>query len=266
MITVKKVKYQKIQLTDLLHVLHKLYNVEHPSSKVSLSFFNGVRLASTFLLPVSCRNTSVCLCVKHQNFALRISPLRSLCVPQVPDTLVMTWTADHLKERMSEVSDSQVVIFKQWRRIDVQYGENQTAKKLRLVDATESRDEFKEQVLKEMASLKSHILRVYAQHVAARSLKSSLPATHVSIQMDYSENWMISYPDEPQQMYYSKEPVTRHPVVINYKSEDGEEANHLALVLVTDDRWHDAGCIYAFIREIVKVIKENLPHVTQYTT
>ena len=82
---------------------------------------------------------------------------------------------------------------------------------------------------------------------------------HCSVHMDFSENWVISYPNEPQPAYYSKDPITVHPVVIHHK--EGNETKVKTLVLVTDDRVHYAGAIFAFLRVINNVINNQLPNI-----
>ena len=76
--------------------------------------------------------------------------------------------------------------------------------------------------------------------------------------MDFTENWMDSYPEEPQSVYYAKEPVTLHPAVIHYRDVTSETKHH-SLALVTNDRRHDTGAILAFLRVIARFIWENLP-------
>lgn len=142
-VTIKKVKHQKIQLTEFLDVLHQKFNLEYPAEAVSMSFFASVRRSAPYILPVSCRNTTVCLCEKHQNFALMLKPLRSINIPSMPDTLIREWTPAEVELRTSEMPDSQIVKYQQWRRIDVPYGDNKTAKKLRLVDQSHHKNEFR---------------------------------------------------------------------------------------------------------------------------
>ena len=67
-------RYQKVILTEFLSVLRDLYIKRYPSrkGKCSQSFFNGVRKEARWILPVRYNNTQICLCMKHQNFTLRL--------------------------------------------------------------------------------------------------------------------------------------------------------------------------------------------------
>ena len=60
-VTIRKVKHQRVQLTEYLHILHKKYNSEFPSEKVGFTYFSAVRRQHKYILPVKCNNTNVCL-------------------------------------------------------------------------------------------------------------------------------------------------------------------------------------------------------------
>lgn len=52
--------------------------------------------------------------------------------------------------------------------------------------------------------------------------------------MDFTEHCMVSYPDEPQSVYYRKEAVTVHLVGVHYNYEENQLA-HLSLLLISDE-------------------------------
>jgi hypothetical protein len=258
-ITLKGVKHQRIQLTEFLDILHKQYNAEFPMQKVGLTFFSGVRREHRYISLVKCNNVNVCLCLRHQNFALMMQPLKGMGLPQLPDTFVKECDADVISQKLSELPD--VIFFQRWKNVDQKYttpqGEVKQSKKLRIVEEEKQQPSFTAAFLDELKLMKGHIERVYAQHKACRELREKLGDHECTAQMDFAENWMISYPNEPQSVYYGKEPVTLYPTVIHFSN-----GNKKSLALVTDDRKHDSGAVYAFLKVIIDIIKSEHPDVS----
>ena len=59
----------------------------------------------------------------------------------------------------------------------------------------------------EFLTMLAHSFRAQTQHRAVRKLREEMTSAECTIQMDFAENWMVSYPEEPQSVYYAKEPV-----------------------------------------------------------
>ena len=61
-------------------------------------------------------NKNVCLCKKHQNFALRLRALRALgiIVPQSPDQFCKNFTIYDAKEQLAMIDNAQIVKFQRW--------------------------------------------------------------------------------------------------------------------------------------------------------
>ena len=257
-VTIKKKKHQKIQLTEFLYVLHKQYNeAARPEHRVGFSYFCGVRRANRYVLPVQCNNTNVCLCMRHQNFALRMKPLHGLGLPALPDMFIRDVTVENFREAATGLPP--VVTYLQWRRVEVPYGQGQSTKKPRLVEVTEEAAVFQTNFTRNMAFFSEHVSRMYNQHRAATNLKEGLQQHECCIQMDFAENWMIDYPMEPQSVYFAKEPVTVHPVVL-YLVVDGA-MTHKSTALVTDDRKHDVSSVMVYLRVINALLTERFPFV-----
>lgn len=72
----------------------------------------------------------------------------------------------------------------------------------------------------------------------------------VTLQMDFAENWVVTYPNEPQSAYYGKEPVTLHPVVVHHRTQN-MDIEHFSMVMTTDGRYHDGGTVYNFPTAII---------------
>ena len=83
-VTVDRVKYQRVVLTEFIAPLHKMYLERYPGRNCSVTHFNQVRRSVGYIKSVSHSDTQVCLCVKHQNFTLR---LRAVKDTRLPDTV-----------------------------------------------------------------------------------------------------------------------------------------------------------------------------------
>ena len=72
------------------------------------------------------------------------------------------------------------------------------------------RDSYVDNLAQEFLTSKDHTTRAQNQHRVVRQLREHMSPAECTIQMDFAENWMVSYPEEPQSVYYAKEPVTLH--------------------------------------------------------
>ena len=97
-----KEKSQKDVLNDNLDVLHKKYTQEHLDNRVSFAVFCKARPKN--ILPVSYASRKVCLCQRHQNFALKLRALKSDGFRQHPDTFVRNTTNEQAAEMLKNVS------------------------------------------------------------------------------------------------------------------------------------------------------------------
>ena len=262
-------KVQKVVLTEILSVLHDMYLKQYPGRTCCQAFFNKVRRQAKYIKCVACNNTLVCLCVKHQNFALR---LRAVNYRVLPDTVVRESTLEEFTERLQTTITRPSVTCETWQYVEVEYGvvqkdtgKKRTCKKLRLRHNTLAKQAFIEKMSKEFVTMREHSLRAQTQHRVVRELREGMSEAEVTIQMDFAENWPVSYPESPQSVYYSKEPVTLHPAVIHYKVKESDgtvKVKHKSLALVTDDRKHDTGAILAFMGYLSKFVQDELPNVS----
>ena len=257
--TINKVKYQKVMLTEFLEVLHEKFVEEYPDSQVSVSKFTKVRAEHSYIRLVEFNTTRVCLCQKHQNFTLK---LRAVGVLQQPDDVVRNSTLLEFTEKLENLPLPAMVVCEYWQKVDVTYGppdDLTTIKKLRLEPDHRSRADFIKHMAEEFMTMRDHSMRAQQQHRAVRLLRESMPESECTVQMDFAENWLVSYDEEPQTVYYSKDPVTLHPAVIHYRM--GGVTEHISVALVTDDRRHDAGAILAFMEVLCALIKRTQPQI-----
>ena len=258
-VTINKIKYQKVILLEFTAQLHQKFCDWYPEQACCLSTFRKVRRANKYIKPVKYNTTSVCLCVKHQNFTLM---LRAVRVFQLPDIVLRASSREQFTQMLRDKDLPDPVVCKTWQYVDVPYGPaelNKKARKLRLLDSSVPKEEYILAMAEEFATMYEHSERARIQHQVVRHLRERMSSEECTIQMDFAENWMVSYPEEPQSVYYSKEPVTLHPAVIHYRDVVTGDTKHRSLALVTDDRRHDTGAILAFLRVIARFIRENLP-------
>ena len=254
-VTIKKKKLQKYVLIEFLHVLHTKFNKEFPEHAVSLDFFRKVRRQAHYIKVVACNNTEVCLCMRHQNFTLKLRALRGLGLPLLPDSFVRLGD-EEINEKLNNCPE--LVSYQHWKRKDVTFTDRnnneRTSRKFRIEQVSESREKFVSQLIADVPLMRDHVHRVYSQHTAIRVLRTTLPSNHCTIQMDFAENWLVSYPQEPQSVYFGKDPVTLHPAIVHYPG-----GVHESFALVTDHRFHDAKTVFCFLKKLIPLISEIHP-------
>jgi hypothetical protein len=153
------------------------------------------------------------------------------------------------------------VHYKEWQKVDITY-QNKTIKKMRLADVEETKQEFKEKFIKESKEFRQHVKRATAQYVEINNLKQNLqPMSEVTIQMDYSENYVCSYQDEPAQIYYDRNQVTIHPMIVHYRDDAGT-LQHITFVGISEERSHSASTTFAFIEKMIPKVQQELPNLT----
>ena len=84
-----------------------------------------------------------------------------------------------------------------------------------------------------------HTERVTEQYEQMKLLKLTLAASHVTVQVDFAENYFCNYADEVQSASYSKEQATMHPAVINFNEVNQTEDWTPTILLVCCAIQHD---------------------------
>ena len=261
-VTVNGEKKQKVILTQFLKPLHQEYNDSHPDQLVSLSFFTNVRRKAKFIKTLNYHSTAVCLCIQHQNFALKLRSIAACGIPTIPDTLSKEYTQETFLARLNAAQLPETVCFQTWKRVPVPYGDPSYQKvsvKLRPVEQNMPRAEFIAVLMADFDRIAKHIFRATSQHQAIRSLRQEMTAEECTIQMDFANNWNIGYSEEVQSAFYAKDSITLHPAVIHVRYGNSTVSDCLSIV--SDDRTHDAGAILAIMTILTKYISELYPQV-----
>lgn len=248
-------KEQSVVLTDYLHNLHLKFLAEHPDLKVSLSTFCRLRPKNVLLANFISRNA--CLCLKHQNMALKINAARKEGITSLnrnPDLLLEKM--ETLEEALDDLPPS--LEYKTWKRVAVKEGDKEVHK-MRVVDIQATKEEFITVMLKEANEFCDHVKRVKAQYQELRSLKQNLPEHECIIQMDFAENFSCRSMDEVQTAYWHQTSVTLHPSVIYYTANG--TLKHKSVVIVSDDMHHSPGTVLAFLDNLMPKVREIDPEM-----
>ena len=77
--------------------------------------------------------------------------------------------------------------------------------------------------------------------------------------MDYSENYQCIYQDEPSAVFFDRQLITVHPMVVHYKTED--KIAHKSFIGVTDSTSHSAPTTLAFMTKFIPLLQEFIPNL-----
>ncbi len=253
-LTIKKTKHQVYILHDYMHVLHSKFVHENPADNCSYSFFAGVRSKYRYIKLISHSPMNMCLCKTHENMRLLLKATSGLGLNRSPDEFVQQTTVQQASVILQQLPPE--VKYWEWRTVPVQYGEV-TKNRVKRLQYTATRTEFIAKFVALMVTFSSHASRVMAQYKAVRALKETLPPGHVTVQMDFSENWTVCSSNEIQSAYFAKDQITIHPAVVHYRCND--VLMHKSYILVTDERRHSAPTVFQFMKQLVPKIREDLP-------
>ena len=243
---------QKYILNDTIGNVHRRYHFDN-AGKPAVSLATFKRCRPKEVIPVSYAKRQVCLCRKHQNMALRVASLRSVGLKQnLVD--IKNCSKEYLEEKI-ESMPGESIKFQTWKQIT-----EADVKRTTLVDESETKEQFKENMWRDLVDFKEHDWRVITQYANFSLLKSNLPDNTCTVQIDFSENYTCNFQNEIAAAYYSKVQVTLHPAVFHFKGEDGELC-HKSVVIVSDEISHRADSIYAFLKSLIKWLRSELPHI-----
>ncbi|KAK6186926.1 hypothetical protein SNE40_006182 [Patella caerulea] len=247
-------KYQKRILNDYLSNLYEKFKADHPYVEISFSTFCKFR--PTYIHVTSVLSRNICLCHKHQSFAMKLQCLRSLGVKisPNPENIVKSVTEADMKNMLSEITKENIE-YEEWQTVV-----ESERKRLRVVRVRKTKVEFEEIMITEYSDFIKHTDRVKDQFKALRDLKENLPAGHVIIQMDFAENFVCQAVDEIQSAYFNSTGVTIHPVVAYHKDDKGI-IQHKSLVFVSDVGQHKATAVLTIINKLIPELKKLFPDV-----
>lgn len=262
-ITIAQQKKQKRVMRDTLKNAYHKFKQELPQATTNVSYtvFKDYRPRNVILVSFLTRTS--CLCTLHQNMALQFQAIRKvgIHIPTVPDEVVEKYTDAEILPLLDRV-DRDVIITQQWERTTVQVGVGEAkreVKKIKLLEKELTKTEFTETIRKQMAGFRQHRDRVIAQYAAVRHIKEQMPPGHVTIQMDFAENWASSEKDEIQSAYYSKDQITIHSAVVHTRDEENGSLRVKSYCYVSDVTVHTSGMVVAILKKVVEEAKREVP-------
>lgn len=146
-----------------------------------------------------------------------------------------------MEEKLNKLERSEKE-FEHWKRVDVD-----GKKKMRIVKAVMSLDEFVVHIMKEYKSFLEHTERISKQYTAIYQLKETRKIGHVIVQMDFAENFQCQTMDEIQSAYWNATSVTLHPVVAYVQPAENEPLQHKNFVFVSNLNHHNSTVVIRII-------------------
>ncbi|VDI36208.1 Hypothetical predicted protein [Mytilus galloprovincialis] len=244
-------KKQTIILTNYLADLHKKFSAENPQVKISLATF--CRLRPRHILTAKFISRTSCLCIKHQNMALKCQTLKkyNIFVRENPEHLI--GQSLEIERSMDQLLENRVA-YRVWKQVVVE-----DKKKMKIIENTVEKNEFIEMMKVEMNQFASHVDRVRCQYREIKTLKDSLKEKEVLVQMDFAENYSCKSLAEVQSAYWNQTPVTIHPVVVYFRGQSKLE--HKSIAIISDELSHCTSTVCTFLDSLVPVLKEICPNV-----
>lgn len=242
----------KYTLNDTLANLYNRFTVENPACNMSRSTF--AKLRPRWMKPIQYASRRQCLCSRHQNFSLKLKAIGRM---SSPNTFIIAHDDSAIVAMLDDLPDEDIH-YKEWQRVDITY-QNKIIKKMRLADVQVHKQEFKEIFLNESKEFRQHVQRATTQYIEINNLKQNLePMCEITIQMDYSENYVCSYQDEPSQIYYDRNQVSLHPMIVHYRDQTGT-LQHITFVGISDEKSHSAITTFTFIQKLIPKVQDDLP-------
>lgn len=276
---VKKVVQKRVLLMDAKEI-HASYRNRAPAKyQCQYDHFSRVLRKCKWIIPLRQHTVECCLCKTHQNYALLLKSIHSFApfVPMNPDSLFKEYTKSALEKELRDTTGSlnqgytyndlpNEISFKRWQLTPVllckkKVNDTVWVNKLRPADCTLSKSDFIEELIKDFDTTKNHSDRAKHQHRQVRQQREQLGDYDCTIQMDFAQNWLIGFGEggEIQSVFFNKDGITVHPVVLHVKV-DGKIVSK-CLCYVSDDRKHDAGTISYIMKRVCDYIKDNYPHI-----
>ena len=130
----------------------------------------------------------------------------------------------------------------------VEVGPQNAKTKIRKLDIkkpTGTRMELVQQYLDDLKAMSFHLFSCNWNYSQFTYLKDNLKPGQLQQVLDFSQNYMNVYQDEPQSVHWDHSMTVIHPIVNYYKTEDGKKITEEHIML-SDDLLHDKFTVRAF--------------------
>lgn len=245
-------------LVDTMENLYQKFDIKVPNIRVSRSTFFSAR--PSWIKLVAYTRRSQCMCQKHANVALKTKAAHVL--PHSASALCAMLDIDI--RRKLETMAAESIKYNNWRSQEIKL-DDRTIKKVKMCAVEEERNVFIDHFIADMEDFRSHCRRVHVQYEQTKALMHRLaPETEATIQIDYAENWAVKYQNEITAVYFDKNQITVHPMVVNYKKAGTEcdKILHRSFVGVSSVTAHSVPTTFAFIKALMVQLVEMLPQLS----
>lgn len=266
----KEQKQKRLILCNLKE-LYQYFRTEHPDVKIGFSKFAELRPKWCILAGASGTH-SVCVCVAHQNVKLMIDGAKlNIDYKDILESMVCDMKSEScMFDECAQCSGSQIVhdlmelefgdevdtfedniTYKQWVATD----------RADLITITKSREEFTEDLICKLVSLKKHHFVSKTQSNYLKDLKRNLESMECIVIGDFSENFTFIVQDEIQSFHWVNEQATLHPFVIYYRDPSENIVVSKSYCFISDYMYHNTLAVYAFQKRLVSEISASLPFI-----
>ncbi|KAK3924781.1 ARL14 effector protein [Frankliniella fusca] len=275
----KRIQKQKRLFLTTLREGYEFFKQEYPQYEIGFSKFAELR-PEEVVLAGSSGTHSVCVCTTHQNMILMISGsnLNNLAdimydgeqvenldykkmlekihcpVPTVECHLQKCASfpgPNSLRPLLSHIFEERMVErveFKQWTTTD----------RSKLITQVRDTEEFINDILEALPALSIHSYISKQQAKFYQEKKNSLKPGEAVVVLDFSENYSFIVQDAVQGYHWSNDQATLHPFVVYTKQSNASEPVAHSLIILSDDMKHNTGAVFAFQREQVHHLRNNL--------
>ena len=268
-----KVRRQKRHLVMTINEAHKEFTHENPLSKVGKSTFASLRPKHVLLNSQMPHN--VCGCKYHCNMLLMLECLHSSAVhdivPRYLDEFVDLCTCDKLNESCAanecrackdgrlfdknvtqKISNTGIAVqWYAWKNDEGGYFSKCLQKGTLESALATARDQLPQFIWHQF--IKRRQSSAYeSQKQSAQDLDSST----CLLQMDFVENYAVSFQDEIQSAHWRQRQVSLYTVMVWHRE------TVISKVIVSDCRDHDKKAVAAFTCTVMEMIRTVLPSAT----
>lgn len=277
-ITKKKVTMRKRYLMNSLQNLHKKFC----ETKYKLSYATFCRYRPFWVVHPKPSARDTCLCIHHENIKLMYNKIHrlQLCKEKNLTELLNSVCCDkddkdcmyrdcmRCKDKLpvflqpADVNDEDMTNYQQWRKKNIvrqKKGKEITSNITVKETIRCSVQELKEHFTKLLVQFKIHVFNMCHQFKTLKDLRSKLMQNEAMVVMDFSENYTCKYSSEVQSAHFggSKPEITIHTGV--YFTSNRPKGQQFATI--SSNNRHDACAVWAHLKPILKVIKDENPNV-----
>lgn len=264
----RNVHKQKRLLLCNLKELYALFKKQYPESQIGFSKFCALR--PKWCITVGSSGThSVCVCTIHQNAILIVEAAKTdknykdmidMVVCSRENRTCMVHRCDKcpgtepLRSYLQTMLDEEVhdeISFQQWQSTD----------RTKLVTQSMIVSEYIDLLIETIDALTPHSYIAKCQAKYLKSRKEDLPEDSLIVLGDFAENYTFVVQDEVQSFHWSKQHCTLHPIVVYYK-ENGKLLQK-SFCILSDDLEHDTSFVYEIMRELLKIVREEMPFINK---